>query len=161
MMLCTFGAIAAPQSRFEPSGWQLLSSRDVAADDSTVASNGFSTDGWHEAHVPTTVLNALVEDGTYPDPRVGMNNFQIPDVSEPGSPWSAPWWYRTEFRCPKMHKGEMAWLNLDGINYRADIWLNGKQIASADTVVGMFRRFKFDVTGLIHPGKENTCLLNN
>lgn len=158
-MLCTSSAVAAPRDAVEPQGWQLLATADVADADSTVASNGYDTAEWHSVTLPSTVLNALVVDGTYPDPRVGMNNFQIPDVSEEGSPWRDPWWYRSEFRFPKTRKGELVWLNLDGINYRADIWLNGKQIASADTIVGMFRRFRFDVTGIIRPGKDNTLAI--
>ncbi|MDE5608113.1 MAG: glycoside hydrolase family 2 [Muribaculaceae bacterium] len=158
-MLCTSSAVAAAQDRFEPDSWQLLATARTEAADSIVSANGFSADEWHPVTLPSTVLNALVEDGTYPDPRVGMNNFLIPDVSEEGSPWRDPWWYRSEFRFPKIRKGELVWLNLDGINYRADVWLNGRQIASADTIVGMFRRFRFNVTDLIRPGRENTLAI--
>ena len=158
-MLCSGSAVAAVQERFEPADWQLLATVHTSSPDSIVASNGFLSDESHHVTLPSTVLNALVEDGTYPDPRVGMNNFLIPDVSEQGSPWRAPWWYRSEFRFPKTRPGELVWLNLDGINYRADVWLNGRQIAAADTVVGMFRRFRFDVTDLIRPGKDNTLAI--
>lgn len=155
MMLCTLGAVAAGRGRLILDDWQLLSTVDTQASGSAVATPGFDTAGWHHAAVPSTVLNALVEDGTWPDPRVGMNNFLIPDVSEEGSPWRDAWWYRTEFTYPHVSKGTRLWLNLDGINYRADIWLNGKQIAAADTTVGMFRRFRYDVTGILRPGGRN------
>lgn len=133
---------AADRDVIDLKDWEIASSVDTAR--------------WYPATVPTTVLNALVKDSVYPDPRIGMNNFLIPDVSEPGSPWKDPWWFRTDFKLPKVSKQERVWLNLDGINYRADIWLNGKQIASADTVVGMFRRFKFDITDVARPGKDNS-----
>lgn len=155
-MLCTLGAVAAAPERMLLEDWQLLSTVEVNSPDSAVSTPGLDTGAWHRATLPTTVLNALVEDGTYPDPRVGMNNFLIPDVSEEGSPWRDPWWYRAEFTYPRPAKGQRLWLNLDGINYRADIWLNGRQIAAADTTVGMFRRFRYDVTDVINGGGRNT-----
>ena len=42
-----------------------------------------------------------------------------------------------------------------GINYRADIWINGKKIAGSDQVVGAFRRYEFDVTKYVKPGAKN------
>lgn len=153
-MLCALAATGARRDAIELKDWEIKSSLE-ATDGAEVSSAGYATDGWHRATVPTTVLNALVIDSVYPDPRIGMNNFLIPDVSEAGSPWKAPWWYRTEFRMPRTGRQERVWLNLDGINYRADVWLNGRQLASADTIVGMFRRFKFDITDAVNPGKDN------
>ena len=73
---------------------------------------------WIDVTVPTTVLSALVDKGVYPDPWIGMNNFTIPDVSEPGSPFRDPYQFRTSFTLPKEMAGaEHIWLHLDGINY--------------------------------------------
>ena len=114
--------------------WQMKSS---TADDTQ----------WTEVTVPTTVLSALVDKGVYPDPWIGMNNFTIPDVSEPGSPFRDPYQFRTSFTLPaEMAGASHIWLHLDGINYRADINLNGVLIATREQVVGMFRRFRFDIT---------------
>ena len=153
--------------------WRLSRSGAVPVPDSVVSTVGFDDSGWHQAAVPVTVLNALVREGVYPDPRVGMNNYLIPDVSdefnlrlgldrynhlggEDGvNPWGKPWLYRTEFRAPRDWKGKKLWLKLDGINYRADVWVNGVKIADRDTTVGMFRRFRFDVTPYVRPGRDN------
>lgn len=109
-----------------------------------------------EVTVPTTVLAALVENGVYPDPGFGMDNFNIPDASEPGSPFRDPWIYRTEFSLPPSMRGKPhIWLHLDGINYRADITLNGNLIASKDTVVGMFRRFVLDIAPFAYARGRN------
>ena len=48
--------------------------------------------------------------------------------------------------------GERLWLNFDSINYRANIWLNGKLVADSSTVAGMYRGFEFDVTDFVVPG---------
>ena len=107
----------------------------------------------------------LIRHGVYPDPYVGTNNLRIPDASDehnrrynlsrfshlPGkaNPWSKPYWFRREFRLPEGYRSRTVWLHLDGINYRADVWLNGRQVADAKSVVGMFRRFRFDVSTLL------------
>ncbi len=45
-------------------------------------------------------------------------------------------------------------LRFNGISYRADIWLNGKKIASADTIEGSFRQFVFDITTFLKKGEN-------
>jgi hypothetical protein len=150
--------------------WHLQHSSLVAMPESVVASPGCATDGWHAATVPTTVLNALVHTGVYPDPRYGLNNYQIPDASDEfnaqhdlarfshlpdkRNPWKEPWWFRREFDAPA-DCGARQRLVFNAINYRADVWLNGRQVAGRDKVVGAFRRFVLDVTDLLKPGERN------
>lgn len=43
------------------------------------------------------------------------------------NPWQDPYWYRTEVVLPKSYKGKKVWLTLNGINYRADVWVNGRR----------------------------------
>jgi hypothetical protein len=62
------------------------------------------------------------------------------------NPWKDPYWFRKEFSLPDSFKGKKLWLNFDGINYRADIWLNGHKIAGQQEMAGMFLRFKYDIT---------------
>ncbi len=153
-----------------PVNWSLYHSTGVGDPDSIVSTVGYDDSAWHEVELPSTVLSALVKDSIYPDPRVGMNNYLIPDVSDDfnrrlgldrynhlsngTNPWQQPWWYRTELAVPANWRGNRVWLKLDGINYRADVWVNGHMVASHDDVVGMFRRFKFDVTPYVTPGQR-------
>ena len=149
----------------------LQSSVLVEADGQTVSSVAFTPQDWHGVQVPSTVLRALVAAGVYPDPYVGMNNMRIPDASDefnrtfdlarfshlPGqaNPWSKPWWYRAEFELPRLPAGTQLWLNFEGINYRADVWLNGHRIADSAHVVGMFEMFSFPVTEHVRAGQPN------
>jgi exo-1,4-beta-D-glucosaminidase len=75
------------------------------------------------------------------------------------SPYAVPWWYRKEFEVPKHFKGRTLWMGFHGINYRAEIWINGKKLAGPDEVVGAFRRFHFDVTSFVHPNGKNVIAL--
>ncbi|MGE5647131.1 MAG: glycoside hydrolase family 2 protein [Acidobacteriota bacterium] len=148
-------------------GWSVQSSREVKATGAELSSPGFATNAWHKTAVPSTVVAALVADTTYPDPYFGTNLRDYPGMDYPigrlfsnidmpaNSPYRVSWWYRTEFTVPAEAGGHSAWLQFDGINYRANIWLNGRQIANSKDVAGAFRAYEFDVTGLVEPGKAN------
>ena len=164
-------AAAQPEERLFISDFLLQSSVLVEADGQTISQATFTPRDWHQVRVPSTVLRALVANGVYPDPYVGMNNMQIPDASDEFSrrfdlarfshlpsqanPWATAWWYRAEVEVPELPPGTQVWLNFEGINYRADVWLNGHQVADAGDVVGMFEMFTFRVTDQVHPGQRN------
>lgn len=151
--------------------WYIKNSIEINTDDKNVSSLNFHQDSWYKTIVPSTVLNIFVKNGTYPDPRMGMNNFLIPDVSDlfnqkynlskytylkdGKNPWKDPYWYRTEVVLPKEYFGKKIWITFNGINYRADIWINGHLVADHTQVVGMFRRFKFDISSFVYAGKKN------
>ncbi|HTM41336.1 MAG TPA: glycoside hydrolase family 2 protein [Terriglobales bacterium] len=148
-------------------GWTLQSSARVSDSGQMLSLPGHSTTGWYTTTVPATVLTTLVNHNVYPNPDFGMNLRQIPGTTypagenfsnismQPGSPFAVPWWYRTEFEVPASYQGKQVWLNFEGINYRANVWLNGKQIASEKNMAGMWRTWEFNVTDAIHPGEKN------
>ncbi len=149
------------------SGWNLQSSARVTAPGSALSEASFTPSGWQAAEVPTTVLAALVRDGVYPDPYFGMNLRSIPGTGYPvrynfsklpmpdDSPFKAGWWYQTSFEIPAAYAGKQIWLHFEGINYRADIWMNGRRIASREQVTGMWRTYEFNVTAAARPGERN------
>ncbi len=49
------------------------------------------------------------------------------------SPYHCGWWYRDQIQCPRGGAGRdrRYWLHFGGINYRADIWVNGHKIADS------------------------------
>ncbi len=126
---------------------------------------------WFPVNVPSTVLTGLVANRIYPDPYSGMNNMLIPDANDEfnkrydlekyshipnvGNPWKKPYWYRAVFTVPENEKGRHFDLVFKGINYRAEVWLNGKMLADSSQMVGMFARFDFDVTQNIKTSSEN------
>jgi exo-1,4-beta-D-glucosaminidase len=152
-------------------GWQLQSSASVNADGKTLSTPGYAATGWHRAVVPGTVVGALVADGTYPDPSFGMNLRKIPGTTYPiaknfahlpmpeDSPFRHAFWYRTEFDVPPELAGRSLRLHLDGVNYRADVWLNGERVAAAKDVVGAFRRHELDVTKQARAGARNALAI--
>jgi exo-1,4-beta-D-glucosaminidase len=147
--------------------WQLQSSCEVKARGEQISTAGFDANKWHKTDIPSTVVGALVNDKTYPDPTVAKNFKSLPGMNysdksffanqdmPKGSPFVCAWWFRTEFTLPAGAEGKTEWLHFLGINYRANVWLNGKRIAEANDVAGTYRTYEFDVTKLLQNGKTN------
>jgi exo-1,4-beta-D-glucosaminidase len=133
--------------------WSLKNSSEISAPGSKISAAEFDALNWLPADVPTTVLNALVQNGVYPNPYFGLNLQKIPR-----EPFQTAWWYRTEFQIAETEADEYVLLEFDGINYRANIWLNGQKIAGAEKIFGAFRRFQFDISGQLRPGANFLAL---
>jgi exo-1,4-beta-D-glucosaminidase len=168
--LLAFGSLAAAvprQAQLLREGWAIQSSADVRETGAAISSADYRSNGWYSATLPSTVLSALVQDHVYPEPYSGMNLRQISGTAypissnfsnalmPPDSPFRHSWWYRTTFQVPTAYKGRTVWLGFDGINFRANVWMNGKQIAYADQTAGAWRLFEFDVTAIAKAGETN------
>ncbi len=148
-------------------GWHLQSSQKVKENGELLSSAQFKPEGWYSVVVPSTVVAGLVANQVYPDPHFGMNLRSYPGMDykigtnfsgqpmSPNNPFRASWWYRTEFKGPALPAGEHCWLHFDGINFRSNVWLNGKRIADSKQMAGAWRIFEFDVTEVIRPGQTN------
>ncbi|HEV2373203.1 MAG TPA: discoidin domain-containing protein [Streptosporangiaceae bacterium] len=137
------------------SGWRLtLDDWAPSSDGAVLSGPSVDTSGWLPATVPGTVLASLVEQGHLPDPVFGWNNLQVPEALSRHS-----WWYRRPFVFPKgfdTSAGRHIWLEFDGINHQADIWLNG---ANVGQMVHPFARAAIDVTANLAPGQQYLAVL--
>src|SRR6266849_2468011 len=150
-------AAAESEKLFLHTDWQLQSSCEVKASGVEISAAGFNASGWHHADAPSTVVGALVTDKTYPDPNFGTNLKSFPGMDYSSktffanqdmpkdSPFRCSWWFRTEFTLPADRERKTKWLHFLGINYRANVWLNGQKIADANDVAGTFATFEFNV----------------
>ena len=139
-------------------GWEIQSSAKVQKAGDAVSTNRFVPKSWYPASVPTTVVAALVKAKVYPDPTFGTNLRSFPGMDypisknfsripmQPTSPFASSWWFRKEFVLPADAAGKAKWLNFRGINYRANIWVNGHKIADTTNVAGAWRHYEFDIT---------------
>src|SRR3954447_4296200 len=148
-------------------GWAIQSACKLNVGGEIISTAAFKSAAWYPTTVPMTVVAALVNDKLYPDPYYGMNLRSLPGMAYPigtifakqampdGSPFKCAWWYRTQFRSPVKTKAEKVWLHFDGINYRANIWLNGHLIAGPDQVAGAWRTYEFEVSRWLMASKPN------
>ncbi|WP_433974392.1 glycosyl hydrolase 2 galactose-binding domain-containing protein [Tunturiibacter lichenicola] len=149
------------------SGWTVQSDCKIRGDGAKLSAPDVHTEGWYTATVPATVLAVQVAAGEFKDLFVGTNLRSIPGTSYPqgdnfsnlempgDSPYRCGWWYRKTFHVAATERGKTFWMRFSGINYRADIWLNGQKIADSTQVQGAYRTYEFDVTKALKPGHEN------
>ena len=149
-------AVSAAPSQKNPgpielaTGWRLYSAAHLKETGTQISQPAFDTSHWHPIRrMPATVLEILEEDGVYPNLYFGENMLK----TVPQDLYKQDWWYRTTFNAPA---GWLTYrLEFPGINYRADIWLNGHLLANNKQVVGMYVAHEIDATRWIHSGKEN------
>ncbi|MDR3666256.1 MAG: glycoside hydrolase family 2 TIM barrel-domain containing protein [Ignavibacteriaceae bacterium] len=130
-------------------GWIIFSSQKADADGSTISKPGIILSNIYRTDIPKTILAALVENRLYKNPYTGLN---LSNISQ--EPFQFPWWYRKEFNIKETNNRNNYQLTLEGINYKADLWLNGKKLAGKDIIEGPFGIYTFNVTNYIIKGKN-------
>ena len=117
------------------------------------ASELLLTDGWrvqssatkksYDAQVPSTIMGTLTQNGLYKGILEGVAYKQYDS-----RPFACSWWYRRDFRLERLGSKEHVLLVFDGICYSANVFVNGRQVASRDTLCGPFRRHVLDITAV-------------
>ncbi len=119
----------------------------------SISQKNFQTKDWYDAIVPGTVMGSLVSTGVIEDPYFGINMKKVDNEQ-----FKQPWWYRTTFKLKSDDLKKNVALRFNGINYRADLWINGKKVVDKDKFAGTFRIFTFDINNYITEG-ENVLAL--
>jgi exo-1,4-beta-D-glucosaminidase len=133
------------------SHWKIQSSDSLHEAGAQISLHTYQATNWYPAKVPTTVLNTLVCDGVYHDIFRDENLKHIPSQK-----FKASWWYRTSFALAAVHGNYL--LNFQGINYKANIWLNGNLLADTNSVDNAFRQYTFNVTQQLTKGKNTLAV---
>jgi len=161
---------ALPAKIFLRDHWTIRSSAQVKEKGDVLSQQVFQPLNWYPAKVPSTVAGTLVDNKMYPDPFVGMNLRTMPGCSYPiganfslrpmpeDSPFRVSWWYRTEFQLPPGYRDRNIWLHLDGVNFRANVWLDGKQIATSDQIAGTFRLHELNIHDIARAGVNTLAI---
>ena len=136
-------------TRMLTEGWSLQAVAAVAGDGATVSTVGHDVSDWYSSSVPSTPMAALVANGLYPDLYFGT---KLEDVDE--EQFNGSWWYRTEFEVSETDAEKVARLQFAGINYSAEIWLNGQRLATREEIVGAFQIHEIDVSGKLRAGSN-------
>ena len=138
---------AQEQTALNNGPWKLASQADVTETGEQISVPSYAAGKWYPATVPGTVLTTLVNNQVYPEPLYGENN--RPDKI-PESLCRTSYWYRTTFTVPANYAGRKIWLNFDGINYSAEVWVNGNKLGA---IKGAFTRGVFDISAVAKSGE--------
>ena len=136
--------------------WKMKKADELPTRSEAISTLEVSTKDWMPAIVPGTVLNSLVYNDVYPEPYYGLNNKlesqRIPDLYHAGRDFYT-YWFRTEFNADEsLFKNQKVWMQVDGINYRAEIWLNGKMVGNLS---GMFLQKQLEITDYLVYDQQN------
>lgn len=143
------GAVEHVETTDLNGGWTMSRVPDVSDQGSDLSKVGYSTgEGWFNATVPGTVLTSYYNAGLIPDPYYSDNMLKLDE-----SYYNVDYWYRKDFEVPSSYDGRRVWLNFDGINWKADVFVNGNSVGSIE---GAFIRGQFDITDYVNVGEMNS-----
>ncbi|HYK44652.1 MAG TPA: glycoside hydrolase family 2 protein [Parafilimonas sp.] len=135
--------------------WRMQSSTADKSTGAQISQKDFSAKGWYKISVPSTIIAGLLSNNEYNfDPFYGKNFEKLADKR-----MDHPWWFRKEFDLPASEKDKNVILKLHGINYKANVWLNGVKIADSSYIKGPFRIIELDVSKQIKYDGRNVLAL--
>lgn len=153
LLSCGVDTRTAERRVYLEDGWRLFSSESVSVDGSVISSPSFDKKVGYPVKVPATVMHGL------------MQNDLFPDIFEPHvlekmdkAPYEVPWWYRKEFRIDALTDLDFYQLTFEGLNYKANVWLNGTRIAGEDSIQGSYGVWNFDVTEFLKKGTNHLAV---
>ena len=136
------------------SNWKLQNDADLGGvTGDVISTKDYNANKWLGAVVPGTVMGSLVADGVIKDPYFGINLKKV-DKKQ----FEKPWWYRTTFNLSREDLKRSITLRFRGVNYRADLWINGKLVADKNMLAGAFNMFTFKINDYVQKG-ENVIAL--
>lgn len=127
--------------------WKISREPQANADAEEISKVGFDDNAWIPATVPGTVAGSYFNAGAIADIRYDDDQLCISE-----SWFNSDFWYRNEFDVPEEFDGKTVLLNFDGINWKADVYVNGNK---AGRIEGSFIRGQFDISDLIKTGERN------
>jgi hypothetical protein len=141
--------------RLTGGNWKIQRAKQVNADGETLSQAGYDDSGWLPATVPGTAFVSWLNAGAVADPYYDDWQFQASDIF-----FTADFWYRNSFNIPAAQQGKQVYLNFDAINWKADVWFNGRLLENnlpgyEHSIEGAFIRAKFDVSAAANYGGEN------
>src|SRR5438105_12403215 len=122
--------------------WRMQSSLTDKASGGQISQPDFAPTKWYKLSVPSTIIGGLLANHEYNFAHFYRQNFEkLADKR-----LDQTWWFRKEFELPSSEKNKNVILKLHGINYKANLWLNGVLIADSTYLKGPFRIIDLDLT---------------
>jgi len=132
-------------------GWKMISANNCLDTGALISQTGYNISDWyHIKSLPRTILAVLQDNGVYADLFYGKNISGVPEL------YKQEWWYRKDFILPPGNC--QYWLKFAGISYRAELWINGQQVADNKTMVGHYSSFEFNITQYVKTGNNTISL---
>src|SRR6266511_3633703 len=148
----TVAVSAVPGESTAIPGFMIRSSAQTSDTGAVISRPGYSTTGWFPVGPRSTVFAGLLANNRFPDPFFSTNMRNVPT-----SDYTVPWWYRADFTLGS-ETGLRTYINISGVLSRADMFVNGSQIATSSQIYGVYTSHERDVTSLVHEGVNSIAI---
>ncbi|MFC0440055.1 beta-mannosidase [Kutzneria buriramensis] len=149
-------------------GWTVLSSATATQTGAAISTPGFNTSGWlkvqpDDGGAPGTEITALLQNNKCPNVFMADNMKTCFGTQKKNSgpvttaQFAKPWWFRTDFTT-SLAAGQTASLVVNGVVGKADVWVDGKEVATNTTVTGAYTKFTFDVSSVLKSGANSLAI---
>lgn len=176
------GSAGGAEGSAVSSHWLVQSSAIATGSGADISAPGFHATGWlpettDDAGGGLTEIGALTQNGqrapgaqdnTCSSDSIFfshnmLNCFGQGSVRDApaNQPFTVPWWFRTDFQTPSgFNPPRNAQLIINGVVGQADVWVNGQEVATQQTVMGDYAQYTFDIGKLLSPpGQPNSLAL--
>ncbi len=133
--------------------WAIQSSDNITVGGKELSSSDFKAEKWVKGNIPATVMTILRESGEYQDLFMGDNIDKVDN-----SRFKQPWWYRKDFTISNYDKTSVYQMRFEGLNYKANIWINGNKVGDATVIEGPFSRWTLDVSQYLKEGSNTVAV---
>lgn len=148
----SWGAVLALQN-FVISAWDLQSVSKVGDNLEGLSSSGYNSSSWYHIGARRTVFGGLIEAGVYDTEQLFYSKNLQQTVDS--LPYYSPWLYRSEFALSIEDENHF-FLETNGITSKADVYLNGHEVADKHTQTGAYGGQTYDITQF---AKSNNALV--
>ena len=145
LLLTLFGQVFAVSNYVIP-GWDLQSTDNAGQDLSSLSSSGYDSSSWYKVGRRRTVFAGLIDAGVYNTDQLFYSQ-NLQDTVD-YLPFYSPWLYRSQFAL-KTGSGVHTFLQTNGITSKADIYLNGHEVADKETQAGAYGGHTYDITKIV------------
>lgn len=146
---CTNTTMPGVGDEYINSGWKLFPASETAVSDSTISTDDFSLTEAQTIELPATVLSGLRQNGQFENIYFNKSLEKIDPTQ-----FQQPWWYRKEIVVEKTNPELHHQLILEGINYKAELWINGKEVSRDQPMEGAFGIYHYQITPFLSKGKN-------
>ncbi|KAJ6115435.1 hypothetical protein N7486_001213 [Penicillium sp. IBT 16267x] len=146
--------VSGPGQRVVIPGWSMQSATWAQTDLSSLSQPGVNVSSWYRVAGRSTVMAGLLKNGIYNETELFYSNHMENLADQPI--FKEPWIYREEF---SVHPSNDQYFTLvtHGITSKADIYVNGAQIATSEQQQGSYGGHQYDMTNHLRSGWN--CLL--
>jgi mannosylglycoprotein endo-beta-mannosidase len=144
LLIAAMQNVSAQTSYELNAGWKCKPNTTIVDGGDMISLPTYLLSGWQSAVVPGTVLTSQLHNKQIPDPFYGMNNKRIPDIYKTGRDHYT-YWFIKDFKEVPAIAGNQVYLNLRGVNYSCNVFLNGHQL-NEKLHQGMFLRQSYNIT---------------